>query len=61
MRNDGGDVMVGGKSGMTAAIAVCTSVVALSMSRPRSNCSVMFVLPALLDEVMESTPAIVVN
>ena len=46
---------------MAAAIAVCTSTVALSMSRSRSNCSVMFVLPVPLDDVIESTPAIVVN
>ncbi len=53
--------MPAGSSGMTAAIAVCTSTVALSMSRFRSNCSVMLVLPELLREVIESRPAMVVN
>ncbi len=61
MRNDGGDGMPAGSSGMTAAIAVCTSTVALSMSRLRSNCSVMLVLPEPLRDVIESRPAIVVN
>ncbi len=46
---------------MTSAMAVCTSTAALSMSRPRSNCSVMLVLPVPLDEVIESRPAMVVN
>src|ERR1017187_825771 len=59
-RNDGGDVIVVGSIGMTAAIAVCTSTAALSMLRPRSNWSVMFVLPVPLDETIESMPAIVV-
>ena len=53
--------MPAGSSGITAAIAVCTSTVALSMSRSRSNCSVMLVLPVPLDEVIESRPAMVVN
>src|SRR5262249_36975656 len=60
-RNDGADVIVGGRSGIAAAIAVWTSVVALSMSRPRSNCIVMLVLPVPLRDVIESRPAIVVN
>src|SRR5437867_4148564 len=60
-RNDGGAGMPAGRSGITAAIAICTSTAALSMSRPRSNCSVTFVLPVELDEVISSTPAIVVN
>jgi hypothetical protein len=33
LRNDGGDGMPAGSSGITAAIAVWTSTVALSMSR----------------------------
>ena len=61
MRNDGGDGMPAGSRGITAAIAVWTSTVALSMSRLRSNCSVMLVLPEPLREVIESRPAIVVN
>src|SRR5437660_11984853 len=61
LRNDGADGIVDGRSGMTSAIAVCTSTAALSMSRPRSNCSVMLLLPVPLDEVIQSRPAIVVN
>jgi len=53
--------MPAGSSGITAAMAVWTSTVALSMSRFRSNCSVMFVLPDELRDVIESSPAIVVN
>ena len=40
LRNEGGAGMPAGSSGITAAIAVCTSTAALSMSRSRSNCSV---------------------
>ena len=61
LRNDGADGMPAGRSGITAAIAVCTSTVALSMSRSRSNCSVMFVPPEPLRETIESSPAIVVS
>ena len=61
MRNDGGAGMPAGSSGMTAAIAVCTSTAALSMSRLKSNCSVTFELPVELDDVISSSPAIVVN
>jgi hypothetical protein len=46
---------------MAAAIAVCTSTTALSMLRSRSNDSVMLVEPALLLDVISSTPAMVVN
>src|SRR5260221_1153325 len=60
-RNEGGDGMPAGSSGITAAMAVWTSTVALSMSRLRSNCSVMLVLPELLRDVIESRPAMVVN
>ena len=61
LRNEGGDGMPAGSSGIAAEIAVCTSTAALSMSRLRSNCSVMLVLPVPLDEVIASRPAIVVN
>ena len=61
MRNDGGAVSVGGSSGIAAEIAVCTSVIALSMLRFRSNVSVTLVLPVPLRDVISSTPAIVVN
>ena len=60
-RNDGGAVMPAGSSGMAAAIAVSTSTAALSTSRLRSNCSVTLALPLELDDVISSTPAMVVN
>jgi hypothetical protein len=60
-RNDGADGMPGGRSGITAAMAVCTSTVALSMSRLRSNWRVTFVPPDPLRDTIESSPAIVVN
>ena len=53
--------MPGGSSGVTSAMAVCTSTAALSISRSRLNCSVIWVLPVPLDEVIESRPAMVVN
>ena len=61
LRNDGGDVSVDGSSGMAAAIAVWTSTTALSTLRSRSKDSVMLVEPALLLDVISSTPAMVVN
>src|SRR5512147_2358509 len=61
LRNDGGEVSVDGSSGMAAAIAVWTSTTALSTLRSRSKDNVMLVLPALLLDVISSTPAIVVN
>src|SRR5579871_3814985 len=60
-RNAGGVGIPGGSRGMAAAIADCKSDAALSMSRLRSNCKVMLVVPAVLEEVIESTPAMVVN
>src|SRR6516162_1094580 len=60
-RNDGGAGMPAGNSGMTAAIAVCTSTAALSMLRFRSNWSVTFELPVELEDVISSMPAMVVN
>src|SRR5471032_1573484 len=53
--------MPAGSSGIAAAIAVCTSTVALSISRLGSNCKVTVALPSELDELIESMPAIVVN
>jgi hypothetical protein len=38
-------------------IAACTSRAALSTSRSRSNCIVMFVLPSALVDVISVTPA----
>ncbi len=61
LRNEGGVGMPGGSRGMAAAMAVSTSTVAPSMSRLRSNCKVMLVLPWPLDEIIESRPAMVVN
>ena len=61
LRNDGGAGSPDGSSGMAAAIAVCTSTAALSMSRFSANWSVMFALPFELDEVISSRPAMVVN
>ena len=46
---------------MADAMAVCTSTEAPSMSRSRENCRVMLVEPWLLEEIIESTPAMVVN
>ncbi len=43
LRNEGGVGMPGGSSGMASAMAVSTSTVAPSMSRLRSNCSVILV------------------
>src|SRR2546430_11406483 len=40
-------------------IADCTSCAAASMLRDSVNCSVMLVLPSVLDDVMASSPAIV--
>ena len=42
-------------------MAACTSWAAASMSRSRSNCRVMDVLPMPLTEVIESMPAMVEN
>ncbi len=61
LRNEGGLGIPGGSSGMASAIAVSTSTVAPSISRSRLNCKVMLVDPWLLDEIIESSPAIVVN
>ena len=61
LRKEGGVGMPGGSSGMAAAMAVSTSTVAPSISRLRSNCRVMLVLPWPLFEVIESRPAMVVN
>src|ERR1700694_1954154 len=61
LRNDGGDGMPTGNSGVASAIAVCTSTAALSRLRSRLNCRVMVVIPRPFDEIMESRPAMVVN
>src|SRR5690348_15115777 len=61
LRNVGGVGMLGGDWFVAAVIAACTSCAAASMLRLRSNCSVICVLPNELVEVIESSPAIVVN
>ncbi|OPY91199.1 MAG: hypothetical protein A4E72_00216 [Syntrophus sp. PtaU1.Bin208] len=61
MRKDGG---VGRSSGSRRAareMADCTSWAAASILRFRSNCRVIRVDPWELVEIMESTPAMVVN
>src|SRR5207244_8509696 len=60
-RNEAGAGMPGGSSGVTSAIAVCTSTAAPSMSRSRSICRVTELLPVELLEVIESSPAMPVN
>ena len=53
--------MFGGSWPATREMAASTSCAAPSMLRLRSNCSVIFVLPRVLVEVIESMPAIVEN
>ena len=53
--------MSGGSCRAAFAIAGCTSCAAASMSRSRSNCSVMVVTPSAFVEVIESRPAMVEN
>src|SRR5208282_5655183 len=48
-----------GRSTRAATIAAWTSRAAPSMSRLRPNCSVMLVLPTVLEEVISVTSAIV--
>src|SRR4030095_3000159 len=59
--DDGGDGMPGGSDRAARAIIDCTSWAAESMSRLRSNCSVMLVLPCPLLELIDVTPAMVEN
>ncbi len=58
---DGGVGMPGGNWRSARAIIDCTSCAAASMFRSRLNWSVTLVLPWLLVEMMESTPAIAEN
>src|SRR6266496_1587759 len=57
---EGGTMLVGSWRSVLE-MAACTSCAAASMFRSRVNCSVMFVLPRLDEEVIWSTPAIVEN
>src|SRR5712691_335833 len=61
LRKDGGLGMPGGSSGVAALMAVTRSTAAPSMLRVRSNCSVIWVEPSELTEVIESTPAMPLN
>ncbi len=61
MQNDGGAGNPAGNRGVTAAIALCTSTAAPSISRSNENCRLTFVLPVELREVIESRPAMPVN
>ncbi len=61
LRSDGGDGMSGGSDRAVREIAPCTSCAAASMSRSRSNCSVIDVLPTVLLELIDVMPEIVAN
>src|ERR1035438_10616507 len=61
LRKEGGVGMPGGSRGMASAMAVSTSTVAPSMSRLRLNCRVMLEEPCPELEIIESSPAMVVN
>ncbi len=61
LRSSGGSGRSGGSLRSEPEIADCTSWAAASMLRSRSNCSVIWVLPWLLVEVIESMPAMVEN
>ena len=58
---DGGDGIPGGSDRCERAIIDWTSCAAESMSRLKSNCSVMLVLPWLFVELIDVTPAMVEN
>ena len=61
LRKYGGVVMSSGRRRCACEMADCTSSAAASMSRSRANWMVMRVRPRVLDEVMESMPAMVAN
>ncbi len=61
LRNVGGVVIVGGSCFSAAEIADCTSSAAASMLRSSVNCSVIWVWPMPLTEVIESSDGIVEN
>src|SRR6516225_5993714 len=58
---EGGDGICGGSWRAERAIIDCTSCAAASMLRLRSNCSVMFVKPSALVELIALRPAMVEN
>src|SRR5882724_4158698 len=61
LRRVGGVGMLTGSWRMLWEMAVCTSWAAASMLRDRSNCSVMLVLPVPFWELMEVSPAMLLN
>src|SRR3569833_2627918 len=61
LRRLGGVGMSCGRRRMLCEIAVCTSCAAASMSRARSNCFVILVLPVLLTEFIEVMSAMALN
>src|SRR3569623_1431957 len=61
LRRLGGVGMFGGRRRTLCEIAVCTSCAAASMSRARSNCSVILVLLVVLVEFIEGTPGMALN
>jgi hypothetical protein len=61
LKYDGGSRMSSGRRRCDRESAVWTSCAAASMSRDSANCSVMFVEPWSLLEVICSTPGIVAN
>src|SRR5580704_9097682 len=61
LRNDGGEGRPAGSSGVPAAMALCTSPAAPSISRSRENCRLMLVEPVELRDVIESRSAMPVN
>src|SRR5690606_26342380 len=61
LRNDGGSGISGGSRRVVREMATCTSWAAASMSLSSANCSVMFVLPSELVELIDVMPGIVAN
>ena len=61
LRKLGGVVISGGSLPAAVVRADCTSSAALSMSRSRSNCSVIWLKPSEFTEVIELTPEMVEN
>src|SRR4051794_34063409 len=59
--NEGGVVISGGNFRAAVEIAVCTSSAAPSILRFKSNCSVIWVVPRKLVEVMALMPEITEN
>ena len=53
--------MLSGNCRWVRVMAACTSAAAASMSRPRSNCSTIWVLPSELEAVIVSMPGMVSN